>query len=80
METLRTRIVKVFEENGIMIDDFDTILEFDSLTFISIIVCLENEFNIIFPDDFFSKINMMSINMYCEMINKLMHKEDKDED
>ena len=47
------RINTVLDQNGLFTNELesDTLLELDSLTLISIMISLENEFNISFPDD-----------------------------
>lgn len=47
------RINLVMEQNGIFANelDSDTDMELDSLSIVSILVCLENEFDFAFPDD-----------------------------
>ncbi len=48
----RELIIKILEENGMYLSgEMDEELDMDSLTFISIIVCLEQQLNICFPDD-----------------------------
>lgn len=53
MDNLRNNILTVFEENGVILleDEFDTKIELDSLTYVTIIVDLEKKFNIELSDD-----------------------------
>ncbi|MBE6891341.1 MAG: hypothetical protein E7481_04865 [Ruminococcaceae bacterium] len=70
---LQNRIIKILEDNGIYVsDDWDEELEFDSITFISTIVCFEDEFNIEIPDDFLLFENFKTFRLYVENIAKLL--------
>lgn len=74
---LQNRIIKILEENGIYVsDDWDEELEFDSITFISTIVCLEDEFNIEIPDDFLLFENFKTFRLYMENIAQILSAND----
>lgn len=47
---IKKMVSKVFDENGIDIDDFVMVQEMDSLQYMSIIISLEELFEIEFPD------------------------------
>lgn len=70
---LQNRIIKILEENGIFVsNDWDEELDFDSITFISTIVCLEEEFNIEIPDDFLLFENFKTFRLYMENIAQIL--------
>ena len=74
---LQNKITKILEENGIYVsDDWDEKLEFDSITFISTIVCLEEEFNIEIPDDFLLFENFKTFRLYIENIAQILSEND----
>ena len=74
---LQNRIIKILEENGIYVsDDWDEELEFDSITFISTIVCLEEEFNIKIPDDFLLFESFKTFRLYMENIAQILSEND----
>ena len=74
---LQNRIIKILEENGIYVsEDWDEKLEFDSITFISTIVCLEEEFNIEMPDDFLLFENFKTFRLYMDNIDKILSTND----
>lgn len=74
---LQNRIINVLEENGIYVsEDWDEELEFDSITFISTIVCLEEEFNIEMPDDFLLFENFKTFRLYMDNIDKILSTND----
>lgn len=58
METKKDRLIQLFNESGIVIDqnDLDRELDMDSLNFISLLVAIEKEFGIDLDDndEFFS--------------------------
>ena len=71
------KIVEVLEQNGIYIsDDWDEELEFDSITFISTIVCLEEAFDIDVPDDLLTLENFRTFKQYFNNIENIMLKTD----
>jgi acyl carrier protein len=51
-DALRAKVAVVMDQNGLIIDsdDLDSSLEVDSITFMSIIVGLEEEFGIVIPE------------------------------
>jgi|GEM_PF-1569311 phosphopantetheine attachment domain protein len=65
-------IIKILNENGIEVDGVNAILDFDSLTFVSIIVCIEDEFDLVIPDDILTRDNFLTVQMYIDNINKLI--------
>ena len=76
-EQLYDKIINILEENGIYVsDDWDEELEFDSITFISTIVCLEEEFDIEVPDDFLLFENFKTFRQYMNSIGDILSKRD----
>lgn len=70
---IEEKINKIFEVNGIQIDSLNSkyeILDIDSLSFISIMVDIENEFQIEIPENYFGKVPE-SYNDFVEMIKKI---------
>lgn len=68
---IMNRIRKNLEENGIEVDDDGGLLNVDSMNFISSIVCLEQEFEIEFPDEYLlidSLSNIENISVIVEQI------------
>ena len=53
MDYDRTKLLQIFKNNGIFVneDDLDEALEMDSITYITLVVDIENTFNIEIPDD-----------------------------
>ena len=49
---IKDMIVKILEENGVEISDGEVLSNIDSLSLISTIVSIEQEFDIEFPDEF----------------------------
>jgi len=71
---LRKRLKTVFEENGIFIpiEDEYTALDLDSLQMISLIVCIENKFDIIFPEDYISNAVLSTFRDYYEILETII--------
>lgn len=70
------KLIVIFENNGIIIDQsLETNLNYydmDSITFVSIIVDIEREFNIVIPDEFYSIESLNTINNLVTIIDSLM--------
>lgn len=67
MEKLQ-KIQNCLEENGIEVLNDGTLDNVDSISFISSIVSLEEEFNIEFPDEYLLIEKMNNINNICLII------------
>ena len=65
---LKRVLTIIFEENGISIDDSDTIQTIDSLQYMSILLAIEEELNIEFPDIVLSKNIFENLNEFIENI------------
>lgn len=67
------KIIDVLEQNGIYIsDDWDEELEFDSITFISTVVCLEEVFDVEVPDDMLLFEKFRTFRLYLESMEKVL--------
>ena len=53
-------------------DDLDTELEIDSLRFVSIIVRIEETFEIVIPDEYLSSTIFSTLGDYIELVNVLI--------
>lgn len=74
----RKRIIKLLENNGVIIESDEEDIDLrsysiDSILFISFIVDLENEFSIIMPDEYLTIELLQSVdgltNLIIELIN-----------
>lgn len=48
----RNKLIELLKENGVYVDGEDEALELDSLTYVTVIVDIENEFGISYPEQF----------------------------
>lgn len=74
-EELREIVRNTFEENGIdisMQDDQESIENFDSLEYISILVSLEEKLGIEFPDSILTKNIFENMNDFHSLLGWLM--------
>ena len=70
---IENQIRKILDENGIYVsENQDEKLELDSITFISIIVCIENELGIEIPDDYLSMEKFMTFNNYIDNVKHIV--------
>lgn len=69
------RLFDIFEQKGIFLssDEKNDELELDSIQFISIIVDIENVFNLSFPDNVFISNNLKTFNQFIEEIQHLLN-------
>lgn len=78
---IRDRIIECLNNVGIVINqnDIDTNLneyEVDSLTFMTFIVDIEREFNIIIPDGYLYKDILQSLNGFTSLVEKLIEEDE----
>ena len=68
---MRETIIEILNNNGIFVneDKPEEILEMDSVTFLTIIVDIENAFGITFPDDQITNNDMMSVQKLEEIVS-----------
>lgn len=67
MEEIREKLIYIIENHGIGLDTIDILSELDSLEFISMMVEIEEEFEITLPDDFLN-VAMFNIDSVCNYI------------
>lgn len=67
------KLIYVLEQNGVYISsDWDDALDFDSITFISTIVCIEDEFELEIPDELLQFENFNTFRLFVENISKII--------
>jgi acyl carrier protein len=72
-QSVSERLLSVLEQNGVYIsNDWDEELEFDSITFISTIVGIETEFDLVVPDEFLLLEKFKTFRMYTECIDEII--------
>lgn len=49
---IKNELLNIIADLGIVVDENETIQDIDSLTFVSLVVKIEEKFNITFPDEF----------------------------
>ena len=82
---VKNRIIEVLETNGISVEineshDFSMLNEMvDSIIFISIIISLENAFDIEISENFLDIEILSSLNALCDLIEMLLKEKAKEE-
>ena len=72
--SIEERLITVMEQNGIFIsDDWDSELDFDSITFISTIVGIETEFDVDIPEEILLIDNFKTFNMYINNVKQALY-------
>ena len=69
---IRQKIIKCIEENGIQISSDGNLDELESIKFISLIVSLEEEFKIEFPEEYLLTYKLSNVDMIKEVIINLI--------
>ena len=70
MSELENRVKTILEQNGIFFyDDIEENFDLDSLTYISILVELENEFQIEIPEQYLTK-RINTFKVFCDMVRE----------
>ena len=65
----RNKLIELLKENGVYVDGEDEVLELDSLTYVTVIVDIENEFGISYPEQFM--IEEINVTL-CELENTIL--------
>ncbi len=74
-ENIEKELMRIFSENGLFIDDKDILLQDyfpDSLVFVSLIIGIEETFEIELPDEMLLIENMGTFNTLLDRIISLM--------
>ena len=74
MKDDRTRIMDCLEENGIIVNQDGELPEIESVMFIEMILSIESEFGIEFPDEQLNISFFSSIDDILNMINEMNRK------
>lgn len=71
MKNIKETLLKLFETNGIVIQENEqfTDLELDSLRFISLIINIEDKFEITIPDEYLSGNSLNTFSDFSEVIS-----------
>lgn len=69
---MKERVIRCVEECGINIDLDGTIIDLDSFKFISMVIALEDEFDIEFPDEYLSVGTMETIDNICDILSHIL--------
>lgn len=67
-------LTRIFDEKGVYLseNDFTEELVMDSITFISIVVAIEESFNIMIPDEYLLIDRMNSFEKVLAVVNSLL--------
>ena len=70
---IKESINKMLEENGIELDEQGVLTNVDSISFISTIVSIEQEFDIEFPDEYLLLSSLSSINDIVRVVETVIN-------
>jgi acyl carrier protein len=65
------KLTEIFDEHGITIRNEDEKIEADSLVYISIIVDIEDQFDLQIPDDFLYDERLLYFSDFVSLVNEL---------
>lgn len=65
------KVQRCLEENGIIVDENGEMMDVESINFIASVICLEEEFNIEFPDEMLSFEKIGNLYNLCNLIQRL---------
>ncbi|SHJ36973.1 acyl carrier protein [Lutispora thermophila] len=71
---IKVKLYKIIEENGIYFDykNLDEIIEFDSLQFVSLLLSIEEEFNIEINDELLDYEKMNTVSKLTQLVEDLI--------
>lgn len=65
---MKNRLINCLEENGIEVNNDGTLGEFESISFISALVSIEEEFQMEFPDEYLSFEEPLNLDVLIDII------------
>lgn len=67
---MEERLLNVFGACGVFVheDEKDTLLELDSIQYVSILVMIEEEFELIIPEEYMAEFELSSFNEFLRMV------------
>lgn len=71
--TMLNNILETFERSGIYVnrDDLDSPLQIDSIEFISLVISIEEGFEVVIPDEYLISDHLNTVNKFYELILRL---------
>lgn len=69
---IREKLQNIFEENGVDTSDSQQLREIDSVQYITIIVEIEQKFNIVLPDSYIEKNVAEDFDVFVDMIQEIL--------
>ena len=69
---IREELQNIFEENGVDTSDSQQLREIDSVQYITIIVEIEQKFNIVLPDSYIEKNVAEDFDVFVDMIQEIL--------
>lgn len=69
-QEIMEKVIEILESNGIEINDQQELVELTSLQYISSLVCMEDIFNMEFPDEFLVMDSTPNIESFVSVIEK----------
>lgn len=74
MNNIKGKLMKIFNDNGVVVISEDEIIDVDSLIYISIIVEIEEEFEIVVPDEYLITNQLTCLSEYIELVDNNINK------
>lgn len=68
---IKEKILEIMDENGVEYEDGKLVTDLESLQFVSIMIALEDCFEITFPDDMIVLERFLYIEKLCEAVSQL---------
>ena len=69
---IKEKICELASENSIEIDETGMLLDLDSFAFVSFLVSMEDEFEIVFPDTSLSFSNMNNVETIVRVVSLIL--------
>ena len=69
MEEIKNKMINILRQNGIIVFEENEVIEMNSLMFISLIVNIEEEFEIEVPDDY---LNLNQLNCLSDFVKLII--------
>jgi len=70
--SIKNKVLNCFEVNGVLVLENGNFENLDSISFISVVVEIEDEFSIEFPDEYLLTNNFKNLNSVLSVIESLV--------
>ena len=69
---IHDQIVEIFEENGVDVENADSFYNIESIQYISIIVDIEQKFDVSLPDYILTRDDILNFDQFADIVKEVI--------